>query len=61
MILISKNLPFRIYGLANVRDVSLFSREGEGHYFWGERVIIFFLSLSGGGSQFFSRFFRGGS
>ena len=32
---------------------------GEGHYLGG-RVIIFSL-LSGGGSQFFSRFFRGGS
>ena len=41
-----------------VRDVSLFS-EGGGPLFWGG-VIIFAL-LSREGSQFFSRFFRGGS
>ena len=43
-----------------IRDVSLFSWVGEGHYFGGEGHNFFSL-LSGGGSQFFSRFFRGGS
>ena len=42
-----------------LRDVSLFSRGREGTILGG-RVIIFFL-LSGGGSQFFPWFFRGGS
>ena len=41
-----------------VRDVSLFS-EGEGHSFGGESHN--FSLLSRGGSQLFSRFFRGGS
>ena len=41
-----------------IRDVSLFS--GGRATIFGGRVTIFSL-LSGGGSQFFSRFFRGGS
>ena len=42
------------------RDVSLFSGGGGRATILGWRVIIFSL-LSGGGSQFFSKFFREGS
>ena len=43
-----------------IRDVSLFSWGG-GALFFGGEGHNFFPLLSGGGSQFFSRFFRGGS